>query len=329
MSNHTNKNSDSFQKIGCTIPCYKGGQITINLIKELHCYVDLIVLVDDGCPFKTGNLAKDYFKDSDKLHVIHNEFNKGLGFSVKRGFKFLIQKGCEVIVKIDADGQMKPELIPFLIKPIFANKSDAVKGNRFTSIDNIISMPKIRIARNLILTFLNKLSTGYWELSDPTNGFLAFNRISLEKVRLDKLDDKYFFESDLLFQCSLANIFFEQLPMKSVYGGEISSLNPLKQIIIFSKQHIVNFFKRIIYHYFVLDFNAGSLEIIGFLFFSFSTLITFFKIYFRGLSNNEFATPGEANLISILFLVSIQLLLGILYFDSTYQPLMRQIKRWR
>jgi len=329
MSNPKNNNLNSFYKIGCTIPCYKGGQITIDLIKKLHCYVDLIVLVDDGCPFKTGNLAKDYFKDSDKLHIIQNKFNKGLGFSVKRGFKFLIEKECEVIVKIDADGQMKPDLIPFLVKPLFENKSDAVKGNRFTSIDHFISMPKIRIAGNIILTFLNKISTGYWELSDPTNGFLAFNRLALKKVRLEKLDNQYFFESDLLFQCSLVNIFFEQLPMKSVYGSEISSLNPLKQIIIFSKQHFINFFKRIIYQYFVLDFNAGSLEIIGFLFFSFSTLITFSKVYFRGLSIKEFASPGEANLISILFLVSIQLLLGILYFDSTYQPLMRQIKKWR
>ena len=66
-------------------------------------------------------------------------------------------------------------------------------------------MPKIRIAGNLGLSFLNKLSTGYWELFDPTNGFIAFKVSALERVRLDKVDNRYFFESDLLFQSSLAN----------------------------------------------------------------------------------------------------------------------------
>ena len=75
----------------------------------------------------------------------------------------------------------------------------------------------------------------------------------------------YFFESDFLFQCGLANLVFTQLPMRGIYSGEVSSLKPLKQIKDFGIGHIANFSKRLVYQYFLLDFNIGSLEIIGFI----------------------------------------------------------------
>ena len=61
----------------------------------------------------------------------------------------------------------------------------------------------------------------------------------------------------------MANIRFLQMPMKSQYSEEISNLIPIKQLFIFSKKHFLNTFKRIIYQYFLLDFNVGSIEIIG------------------------------------------------------------------
>ena len=121
-------------------------------------------------------------------------------------------------------------------------------------------MPKIRIIGNLGLSFLNKISTGYWELFDPTNGFIAFKSSALKRVRLEKTDNRYFFESDLLFQCALAQITFSQLPMQSIYANEISSLKPSREISRFAKKHLINLLKRLVYQYFVLDFNADRLS---------------------------------------------------------------------
>ena len=87
MSNITKKESNN-KKIGCALPCYKGGSITIELIKNLYDIVDFIVLVDDACPLKTGNCAEQIFLESKKLYVLYNESNKGVGFSVKRAFTF-------------------------------------------------------------------------------------------------------------------------------------------------------------------------------------------------------------------------------------------------
>ena len=224
---------------------------------------------------------------------------------------------------------MDPYLIPELVRPIQLGYADAVKGNRFSSLDHIISMPNIRRIGNLGLSFMNKISTGYWELFDPTNGFIAFNAFRLKQVRLDKTNSRYFFESDLLYQSALSNICFSQISMKSIYKKEISSLNPFLQIFIFLYFHILNFFKRIIYQYFLLDFNIGSLEIIGFLI---STTFLFFsslRIYINGLLYEKLASPGEANLISILAIISMQLLIGFFYFDATQQPLLRRLNKNR
>jgi dolichol-phosphate mannosyltransferase len=315
-------------KTGSVIPCYGGGQTTLGLINRLVPIVDLIVIVDDCCPLNTGNLVLEHY-NSSAIHVIFNKKNLGVGASTIKGFLWLIDEGCEIVIKIDADDQMNPSLIPELIKPIAMGTSEACKGNRFTCIDHIISMPKIRIIGNLGLSFLTKMSTGYWELFDPTNGFIAFKTEALQRVRLNKVDTRFFFESDLLFQCSLAGISFAQLSMASVYKDEVSSLKPFQEIANFGFKHFTNFLKRLVYQYFLLDFNIGSLElIIGFV----GTIIcAYASIYvlLKGVLLHHYATPGESTLIGITAILSTQTILGFFYFDATQQPLMRQLRKYQ
>ena len=96
-------------KVGCTIPCFKGTNVTIDIIRRLKNFVDLIVFVDDCCPFNIGEKVNKEFK-GDKVIVLSNKRNMGVGFSSIKGFKFLINEGCEIVIKLDSDGQMYPEL---------------------------------------------------------------------------------------------------------------------------------------------------------------------------------------------------------------------------
>ncbi|MEA9980177.1 glycosyltransferase family 2 protein, partial [Pseudomonas sp. RTS4] len=77
----------------------------------------------------------------------------------------------DVIVKIDGDGQMDPALIPQFVGPILVGEADYTKGNRFFNLDKIRSMPKMRLFGNAVLSLMTKLSSGYWNLFDPTNGY--------------------------------------------------------------------------------------------------------------------------------------------------------------
>ena len=312
-------------KIGCVIPCFRGGRQTLKLVRDLEKFTDIIIIIDDKCPLRTGELIKGKI-NNEKMKILHNHVNRGVGYSTKKGLVELMEYGCEIVVKIDADGQMDPKLIPHLIKPIITGKSEAAKGNRFSSLDNVTSMPTIRIIGNLGLSFLNKLSTGYWELFDPTNGFFAFNTSALMRVRLDKTDDRYFFESDLLFQCALAQITFSQLQMSSIYGDEVSSLRPMREITRFAGKHSINFLKRLVYQYFILDFNAGSLELLGSLMGLIVTTTFSLKILISGISYGQYATPGESSLFAVLAIVTMQMFIAFLYYDATQQPLMRQLR---
>lgn len=317
-------------QVGCVIPCYRGGSRTVQLINDIinTKSIDAIVLVDDQCPLNTGALVERTYKDHDVgLSIIFNKLNMGVGGATKRGIQLLLEKNIDIAVKLDADGQIRPELISDLIKSILEGKVEAVKGNRFSSLDNIISMPKVRIVGNLGLSFLNKMSTGYWELFDPTNGFIAFKLSALKRIRLDKTDDRYFFESDLLFQCGLAQITFTQLPMNSLYGDEVSSLRPMREIGRFAGKHFINFVKRIVYQYFVLDFNAGSLEILGGIMGLIVTTIFSIKIFMAGLFNDQYATAGESSLFAVLSIFTMQMFIAFLYFDATQQPLLRQLRK--
>ena len=247
--------------IGAAIPCYRGNKATLKTVLSVIEYVDWVVFIDDCCPYKTGAQIKDKIKE-DKLFVIYNQKNIGVGGSTKKGFKWLLDKGCDIILKIDADGQLRAEDIPKMCMPIIKDKCDATKGNRFTDIDKLYRIPRVRLIGNIFLGFITKLSTGYWEIFDPTNGFIAFSSTVLKEIELNKTDNRYFFETDVLFRCALKNIIINNVAIEPIYKENKSSLKPFNEITNFFIRHIKLTFKRILYQYFLLDFNPGSIELV-------------------------------------------------------------------
>ena len=310
-------------KIGAVIPCYMGGDITIKLVKEVLKYADIVVLVDDHCPLKTGRKLSKILKNPN-LHIIFNKRNLGVGGATKKGFYKLLEERCDIILKIDADNQMNPADIPKICSPIINNECDATKGNRFTNLENLINMPKIRLFGNLVLSYITKLSTGYWEIFDPTNGFIAFRRSVLEKIDLQKINDRFFFETDLLFRCGLKNISINNVELDISYSNKYSSLNPLKELPIFLIRNIKMFFKRVIYQYFILDFNPGSIEIfMAILLGLFSLFFGSFLLYLTN-ATNVLTSAGTVSIFIISTIVSIQFLIGFIYYDCSTRVLIRR-----
>src|SRR5690606_28610833 len=102
--------------------------------------VAAIYVVDDCCPEKSGEYVKTKSQDS-RVRVIFNEVNQGVGGATMAGYQAAIQDGHDVIVKVDGDGQMAPELIPCFIAPILEGAADYTKGNRFYDLAHIGRMP--------------------------------------------------------------------------------------------------------------------------------------------------------------------------------------------
>lgn len=312
-------------KVIAIVPCYKSSKIAPSVVNDLLEYVDNVICIDDNCPDKTGHEIEKLISDSKLIVTYHNK-NKGVGGATKTGIKLALTLNADLILKIDSDGQMDPRNIPKLIEPIINSEVDFTKGNRFRDVEVLMKMPKIRLIGNIALGFITKLSTGYWELFDPTNGFIAINTKILNTIQYEKTDDRYFFESDLLFRCGLYDILIGEISMPTIYKNEKSGLNPLIEFFRYIPRHIIIFIKRILYQYFLLDFNPGSITILIGLFSGLYTLTAGLKsiTYYNNL--NIESPLGIKILFLTTAIISVQSIISFLYYDSTQRQLKRQLK---
>ena len=310
-----NVNRPKTKVISVVIPAYKVSQNLKDVLGRIGDEIHHIIVVDDCCPVGSGEIAREVSQKDSRVRVIFNRENLGVGGSVKAGYVLAMELGSDIVIKVDGDGQMNPEDIPELIKPILAGTANYTKGNRFYDVEAIVAMPKIRIIGNLILSFMSKLSTGYWMMFDPNNGFTAIDGKTLKKIRLDKIDNRYFFESDMLFRLNLLRAKLKDVPLPAIYGNEVSNLSVTKSLFEFLYKHNRNFWKRISYSYFLREFTLASIQfLLGIL------LLTFGVIF--GLANyigsqiNNSATPtGTLILIAMSVLSGLQFLLGFFSYD--------------
>ena len=306
-------------KIAVVIPCYKSAEHVLDVLGAIPNVVDLIYCVDDACPDKTGSLIEERIKDK-RIQVIYHEHNQGVGGAMITGYRAALGGSADVIVKIDSDGQMDPVLIPQFIKPIISGQADYAKGNRFFTPEFLDGMPKVRVLGNAGLSFLNKFSTGYWQIFDPTNGYTAIHAKVLKLLPLDKIAKGYFFESDMLFRLGTLRAVVIDVPQKSIYGDEESNVKISKALWGFAGAHLSNFFKRIIYSYFVRDFHVASIEwILG------PALLLFSLIFGTGawidsVQNGVEASAGTVMLAALPLIAGLQLTLSALHFDIQNQP---------
>ena len=306
-------------KICLVIPCFKSREQIVSVLTCVPEIVQWIVLVDDGCPQNTGVYACERAGDPRLILVKHPE-NRGVGAAVVTGFAKAIELDSDIIVRIDSDGQMDPALIPEFINPLVQGVADFSKGNRFWEPETVLGMPWVRIVGNGVLSLFAKLSTGYWGLMDPNNGFFAIHTSVLNCLRLNKLEQRYFFESDLLFRLNTIRAVGVDIPMASVYGDEKSNLSPLRSVPEFFVKHTRNTVKRIVYSYFIRDFNAASLQLIlGTLFLLFGAV--FGVTQWVSLSHaGALASSGTVMLAALPVLLGFQLLLAALQYDISCEP---------
>ncbi len=305
--------------VAVIIPCYKVKNQILAVIASIPAFVDKIYVVDDCCPVQSGQFVVENTSDS-RITVLFNTVNLGVGGAVKHGFKQAEQDGCEIMVKLDGDGQMNPELIESLILPIKHGKADYVKGNRFFDVHTLLNMPKIRLLGNSILSLLNKVVNGYWNVMDPTNGFVAIHKTALAKLPLDRIDNRYFFESDMLFRLGVIKAVVKDLPMDAHYGDEVSNLSIRKVLIDFPPKYTTRFFKRILYNYFLRDFNVASLEILSAIPLLLFGLIFGGYHWWQSIVSGQVATTGTVMLAVLPIILGFQLLLAAVNFDIQNIP---------
>src|SRR5581483_10965039 len=203
--------------VAVVIPCYRVRRHVLSVIERIGAEVSTIYVVDDGCPEHSGAHVTSSCGDP-RVRVLAHAKNRGVGAAVMTGYLQAAADGAEIVVKLDGDGQMNPRLIPAFVDPIARGEADYVKGNRFYNPADVRSMPIVRLLGNAALSFLSKLSTGYWSIFDPTNGYTAIHASIVKLLQTEKISERYFFESDLLFRLYLLRCVVTDVPMQAVYG---------------------------------------------------------------------------------------------------------------
>ncbi len=248
-------------RIAVVIPCYRVGEAIFGVLARIGPEVSRIYVVDDRCPDSTADKVEARNTDQ-RVVVLRHSVNQGVGGALITGYRRALADGMTIAVKLDGDGQMDPALIPRFVKPILAGLADYTKGNRFYHIESLTGMPRARLFGNAALSFLTKISSGYWRVFDPTNGYTAIHTAVLRLIPLDKIARDYFFESDMLFRLSLVRAVVHDVPMDAVYGDEKSGLKIAKVIPRFLARHTANSVKRVFYSYLLRDFQLASVNLI-------------------------------------------------------------------
>ncbi len=305
--------------VAVVIPCYRVKAQILDVLASIGPEVGRIYVVDDCCPEGSGRFVQAECRDA-RVQVLFHQVNQGVGGAMATGYRSALEDRAEIVVKIDGDGQMDPALIGKIIAPIAEGSADYTKGNRFFDLEGLAAMPKVRIFGNAVLSFFSKISSGYWQTFDPTNGYTAIHAKVLKKLPLHKVEKRYFFESDMLFRLNTLGAVVCDVPMEARYAEETSSLRVARVIPEFLSKHLKNSLKRLFYNYFLRDFNIASVDLVcGLLMFLGGVLFGSVKWY-SSLKTGVPVTSGTVMLAALPTLIGIQLILAFISFDVSNVP---------
>jgi len=136
-------------KLGVVIPSFRAEATIADVLRAIPANVAHVLVVDDASPDRTAQLAEAVA--DPRVRVIRHEKNRGVGGAMKAGYLAALQAGCDVIVKMDADGQMDAAHLAELVRPLVRGEAGYAKGNRLTSLDASRAMPRRRLLGNLFV----------------------------------------------------------------------------------------------------------------------------------------------------------------------------------
>lgn len=309
---------NSKAKIAVVIPAYNVENTIEKVLKGIPKDVSSIIVVNDASRDATEARIKSV--RDDRITLISHKKNMGVGGALLSGYSCALGKGAQVVVKLDGDDQMDAALMPNLIDPILNGQADYTKGNRFLHPAALKSMPPVRKAGNLALTFLTKIASGYWNVFDPANGYTAISTAKLAALDPRRIARNYFFETSMLCELRKLNAVVMDVPMPAIYQNERSSVRLPREFFVFSTSLIARIFDRVFSRYFLYDFTAVSLYLIlGSILCLFGGIWGIVK-WVQSVQTGVVATTGTVLIAVLPIILGFQLLIQAASLDISDVP---------
>ena len=208
------------------MPAFNEEKYIGSVILQARQYADEVIVADDGSLDDTVAVA-----EMAGAHVVRHTQNSGYGMAIRSLLATALERGADVLVILDADGQHRPAEIPALVEAVGAG-SDLVIGSR-TMRDNVI--PAYRRFGQKVLSTMTRVASRR-KLSDTESGFRGYSRRALEELELKETGMAV--SSEIVSAAAAAGLKITEVPVSVLYTGDGSTLNPV--------QHGVSVLNRIL-----------------------------------------------------------------------------------
>lgn len=220
----------SSKTVAVVVPAYNEQEHITDTLAGIPGYVDAVYVVDDGSNDLTADLALAWCARDPRVHLIRHERNRGVGRAIMTGYRRCLEDGMDMAAVMAGDNQMEPGWLPALLEPVASDQADYAKGTRQTSVAHLHGMSAWRRLGNFILRWLTVIASGNTRITDPQHGYAAISRGALESVDLDAVYDYYGYCNDLIVRLSAQELRIVEVPMPSMYHGEVSKIRYHKYI---------------------------------------------------------------------------------------------------
>lgn len=298
------------------IPCYNEEKMITQTIKKIPEYIDHIIAVNDASTDNTIGVLNKLKKQYSKLIIVDNKVNQGVGGALIAGYDYAIKNTKATAIGIVAgDDQFDSSYLKAMLDDFIDQSADYVKASRFFHREAFKTMPKYRQFGNIFISLLTKFSTGYYSITDITNGCGWLRREIIEKVDFSIIEKRYDYETSMLTALSIANAKVIDHAVPAHYGNEKSTIKLIPTAWRNLKAVWKGFWRRIYYKYVLYGFHPVALFLFtGMFFLIISLLLAIFLLYVK-LFAHQSPTAGSVMLAVLPFILGIQLTLTALTID--------------
>jgi glycosyltransferase involved in cell wall biosynthesis len=298
--------------VGVVVPAYNEEKLVASTIEQIPAFVDRILVVDDG---STDGTAERVRRSDPRVELISHNGNHGVGAAIVSGYRRAIEQEIGVTCVMAADGQMDPNDLETLARPVARGECDYAKANRLTTGEAWEVIPKTRFFGGAILSVLTKIASGYWHVGDSQAGYTAITLDALRELDLERLYPRYGFPNDMLVHLNVRNRRVRDYPSRPIYGiGEESGIRLRVVVPRISWLLAKGFCWRLKEKYVIRDFHPLVLFYAFGLFLLFAGIVLgAVEVAFR-IAGNEIPVATVV-LVAVLLISGLQLTLFAMWFD--------------
>lgn len=310
-------------RVAVVIPACNVERQIAPVISSVPAWVRHVLVVEDGSRDGTAEAASRLIGGRQGLEVIRHPGNMGVGAAMVTGYRRAQALGADIVVKLDGDGQMDPTHLPALLRPLVEGRADYAKGNRFGHLRELDRMPRRRLWGNVALTFLTKLTSGYWHVFDAQNGYVAITSRALGALPLERVERGYAFENSMLSLLNVEGFAVADVAMPAVYGTETSNMKLHRVALSFPSKLLRMFGRRVFLRYVLYDVSPIAAYLLAGASLGAFGLVFGALHWWRSIATGVPATSGTVLLAVLPLLMAFDLLLHAVNLDISQTPKVR------